>query len=100
MNRPTDLQARLEMVAERIEFPPEPNLAASVRAALEATPSSSVHLGTSTIPKRTLGVPRARWAPALAVLLLAVLAVALSPTTRNAIADWIGLDGGLLIEFG
>lgn len=84
------LEQRLRALGSRLELPAEPDLAGAVRARIEAGPAPSA----------------ARWSLrlrlAVASLVVALLAggvLTLSPTTRNAVADWIGLDG-LKIEYG
>lgn len=87
----SDLQQRLEMVADHVVYPAEPDLASSVRAAIAS------ERARPTATRRPWF--RTRLAPALAALLLAAVALVALPTTRNAIADWIGLNG-LRIGFG
>ena len=93
MSDHSELQRRVEGLAGNLAFPPEPDIASSVRAAVVA--------GAERRPTPWFRSSRwrARLAPALAILLLAAVGLVLSPTTRSAIADWIGLNG-LRIGFG
>ena len=86
------LEDALISLGTRLELPAEPQLARSVRAHLEAHPQERMSAQPLT------GVWRfARLRPALGlaalVVCLAALVLVFSPSTRNAVADWIGLDG-------
>jgi hypothetical protein len=84
-------RALIEM-ATRIDWPPEPDLAPGVRAALEAVPSPR--------PRRAWTMPRRAFAFGTAlVVVIATLTLAFSPATRQAVADWLGI-GGVRISFG
>lgn len=77
-----DLEERLVRLSERLEFPPEPPLAASVRARIERE-------------SRRGGRSRSRWMGRfvlVATCLVGVLLV-LSPGSRRAVAGFLGLDG-------
>jgi hypothetical protein len=84
--RSYDLEAALVALAARLDVPDGPNLAPRVRSAIETAPPHR--------PARRL-LPRLQ--PALAMAAVVAMLVAglllFSPTTREAIADWIGLDG-------
>jgi hypothetical protein len=74
------LELQLRDLTAAVEFPPTPNIAAAVRAQLEA--------------------PRRRWRPsrravaiALAVLAVAVAGVLAVPSARTAILEWLGIKG-------
>lgn len=82
--------ALLEEASRARVFPEAPDLAARVRARIEAGP----------VPVAELRLPRTRWAPArplavaAAVVLLALgLTLSLSVTARRAVADLLGVVG-------
>lgn len=97
-----DLERSLKELAAEIDYPPEPNLARSVRARIEATPrrGAAAAAGGSLLPLRRL---RPRWGTALVaaavVLLTATVSLVALPGVRSAVADWLGL-GGVRIETG
>ena len=72
----TELETRLAEL--RVEWPPEPDVAARVMARLEVEP-----------PRRRL---RPAWAVALAVLVLGG-GVAAVPSARSAVLRWLGIEG-------
>jgi hypothetical protein len=84
-----DLEARLGDLAAVVELPDTPPLSGRVSARLRSEPA----------PGRRRGLRlRARWSrvPALglaAVVLLAAIALTLSPSARRAVAGWLGLPG-------
>ena len=82
-----ELELELRELSSRLELPPEPDIASSVRATLRAPQAR-----TSWDP---VGLHNWRGviAAAAAVLLLTAVGLLASPTTRHAVADWIGLDG-------
>ncbi len=84
------LERALSALAREVAFPETPDLAGAVRARIEAAE------GTPQLRDRT----RLRWAilGAAALVLVAGLAVALSPAARDAVADWLGL-GGIRIRY-
>lgn len=87
------LGARLKDLGVRIDYPPTPDMAAAVRARIVAQASSrSFWRGLLAGPARA---PRAQRRLALAVVVAAaVLALlALNPSTRDAVARFIGLKG-------
>ncbi|MDQ3758388.1 MAG: hypothetical protein M3331_00370 [Actinomycetota bacterium] len=90
-----DLQARLERLAQEIEFPPTPDLAPAVAARLEKGPG----LEQAPRPIRPRIVPARRTlAIALAGLLAATAtALAASPGLRDAVLDAFGI-GGVRVE--
>lgn len=95
--RPDDLERALTLLATRVEFPPTPDLAASVHAALVAPP-------VVAYPERA---GRGWWrnsrqlALAAAIVLLVLIGVAAIPRARHAVADWLGLPGiHIVIERG
>ena len=86
------LEARLLELGEHIAYPPVPALATRVTARLQSPPRR----GPLVFPS---------WSRARAVLvaatMIAVLATGVlvaSPTTRQAVADWLGI-GGIRITF-
>ena len=91
MRDASDLHEQIERLADRIALPPAPELATSVRAAIASERSGSMTTRRPSLSRRL--------APVLVALLLAALALVALPTTRNAIADWMGLNG-LRIGFG
>lgn len=82
--RPDELERILTDLATRVDFPATPNLAASVHVAIATT-------------RGDIGRPwrhAPRWiAVAVAVVLIALIATAVNPRTRHAVADWLGLPG-------
>lgn len=87
----TEPETALVGLAPRLAFPPTPDLAGAVRAEIAGSPVSA---------RRRL-IPSWRPALALATALAAVTlgVMTFSPATREAVADWIGLDG-VRITFG
>lgn len=85
------LERALRDLSAHVAFPPEPDLAPRVVAAIEIERSR----------RTAVPVPRRRPARAvafgMAVLVAATLTVALSPATREAVADFLGI-GGVRIE--
>ena len=75
-----ELELALRQLGGLVEFPPEPDLAGSVRRRLGEAPSR-------------------RWAPrrialvALAVLVVAVGAAMVVPSARTAVLEWLGIKG-------
>lgn len=97
MSSQSSLEHRLQQLAGRLDLPAEPDLAFSVRAAI----ADGDHTAAAQSP--ALRRPRhplwsRRLAPVLVVALLAVAGVIALPGAREAVADWIGLDG-LRIDF-
>ena len=76
-----ELELQLQDLAPAIEFPPTPDLAAAVRARLEAAP-----------PRRRRPSRRAL-AIAFAVLVVVVAGVLAVPSARTAILEWLGIKG-------
>ena len=72
----SELETRLAEL--RVEWPPEPDVAARVRTRLEAEPR----------PRRF----RRAWAVALAILVLGG-GVAAVPSARSAVLRWLGIEG-------
>lgn len=79
-----DIENALVALAPRVAFPVEPDLAGSVRARIEAAAPRTVRRGPSWRPA---------FAVAAGVVVLAAGLLTFSPATREAVADWIGLDG-------
>ena len=75
-----ELELALRQLGAAVEFPPEPDLAGSVRRRLGEAPSR-------------------RWAPrrialvALAVLVVTVGAALVVPSARTAVLEWLGIKG-------
>ena len=86
----SSLEDALVALGPRLAFPAEPELAGRVRTQIES----------ARVPARRR-MPSWRPAFAVATILVATTAALLvfSPTTREAVADWIGLDG-VRITFG
>jgi hypothetical protein len=83
-----DLERALLELAPRLEFPPTPDLALAVRRRLaERAPAPRRWFGLAT------GWPRALAVALVAVLVLVGVGVAVSPDTREAIAERLGLRG-------
>lgn len=95
--RPDELERILTDLAPRIAFPPVPDLAASVHAALAAEPARVWPIRSTPDWRHTR-----RWlALAAAILLLAVIGTVAIPRARHAVADWLGLPGiHIVIEHG
>lgn len=85
------LEQRLRRAARHIALPDTPDLADRVMIAIERSPAAQ--------PLRRPFWARPAFAGAFAVLLVAVSALVFSPVAREAVADWIGLDG-LRIRYG
>ena len=82
------LEARLRRAADRIELPDTPDLAGRVVAELQ-----------SALPRRVRHWwARPIFAAAALVVVVAAATLVFSPTARDAVAGWIGLDG-LSIEY-
>ena len=77
------LEDRLRRAASRIELPDTPDLADRVLGALQNAPVRQVRPWWS----------RSTFAAAALVLMLAAATLVFSPTARDAVAGWIGLDG-------
>jgi hypothetical protein len=77
---PPDLELALRELEP--DWPPTPDLAASVRARL-AGPA----------PARRLAVPRAAWVAALLALLVAAGVLSASRSARSSVLRWLGLQG-------
>ena len=77
------LEARLRRVTSRIELPDTPDLADRVVAELQA--------GAPRHPRSWWARPI--FAAAALVVVLAAVTLVFSPTARDAVAGWIGLDG-------
>jgi hypothetical protein len=92
--RSLDLENELRSLALAIDYPPERDLAISVRQRIEAGP----------VPHRRPAARAGRWLgniaislrrPAFAatvVVVLASLVLMMSPAARVAVADWLGFD--------
>ena len=76
------LETRLSELA--VEWPPEPDVAARVRARLEAEPAEPARRSRRLRP--AIAVP-------LALLALAVGGVAAVPSARSAVLRWLGIEG-------
>ncbi len=78
------LEGALTSLGERLELPMHPDIA----------PRVIVHLNEHPVPERERWV--VRWRPVLSaatgVAVVAVMMMMFSPATRDAVADWIGLD--------
>lgn len=89
-----DLERSLEELSTHIVYPPEPDVARSVRARIEAAPRSR-----GAAPR----VSWPRWRPALVAATVALVVGAVSlvalPGVRSAVAEWLGL-GGVRIQTG
>jgi hypothetical protein len=89
--RMDDLRAELVELAASIEFPTEPNLAPLV--------ADRIRAGVRPQPAPRQLIARRGFAVSLAVAVVLVSAVmVLSPSTRHAVADFLGI-GGARIEF-
>ena len=82
------LEARLRRAGSRIDLPEAPDVADRVVAALQNAPARRVPPWWA----------RPTFAAAALVLVLAAATLVFSPTAREAVAGWIGLDG-LSIEY-
>jgi hypothetical protein len=88
----TDLEAELLTLGRHLDYPATPDIAAGVRDTLAAQPAP--------IPLSQARLSRTRrWAvlAAAGVLVLLVTALAVVPTSRNAIADRLGLRGADIV---
>ena len=90
MSARASLEGALVELASTIEWPPEPDVSARVVAAIESRVAAPV----SARPPLRRG-----WAFAAALVLLVAALFTFSPTTREAVADFIGL-GGIRISSG
>lgn len=77
-----ELERALVVLGRQVEFPPEPDLAAAVRARIERRPR---------VPRRALVI-------AFAALVVAIAAAFAVPPARSAILRWFGFHG-VRIEF-
>ena len=75
------IESRLADLAAHVELPPAPDIAARVRARVEAEP-----------PRRAWRLRPALAVP-LALLALAVGGVAAVPSARSAVLRWLGIEG-------
>jgi hypothetical protein len=80
-----ELDRELILLGRRLEWPPEPQLAARVRAELGEEPARAFPW------RRTLVI-------ALAVLVVAVAATFAVPSARTAILRWLGLEHVRVVE--
>ena len=92
-NHAGDLEDALVSLGRWLDLPAEPELAEAVRAHLEAHPKEEGRR-VPRLPRRST-FERLRPALGIAAAMIAIVGVVLvfSPTTRSAVADWIGLDG-------
>ena len=81
---PDRLEQRLAALAAEVEFPPTPDLAATVR--------SRIAEGAPRPPRRPVPARRSL-ALALAVLLVLAAVAGAVPAVRDAVGDLLGLDG-------
>ena len=92
--RRLDLENELRSLAPAIDYPPERDLAITVRGRIEAGPV--LRRGPTARPSRWLGnVALSLRRPAFAATMIVVLAslvLMLSPSARVAVADWLGFD--------
>jgi hypothetical protein len=77
----SELEARLADLAAHLELPPEPDMAARVRARVEAA------------PQRRAWRLRPALAVPLALLAFAVGGVAAVPSARSTVLRWLGIEG-------
>lgn len=84
------LELMLTALAREVAFPETPDLARAVRARIAAGPRESVRVR-----------PRRLWLAlgAAVLVVVATLGLALSPSARDAVADFLGL-GGIRIGYG
>ena len=81
--RDRELERALRALAARVDYPPERDVRAAVRARLEASP-----------PPTVAGRPRFVYAAGFAATVLLVAAVlTFSPAARDAVADLLGVRG-------
>lgn len=90
--QPTDreIERALRDLRARLDYPPTPDLATTVRTRLQAQPRRSRSFWAplvTTMPPRRLAFA------ALAIVLLAGALLLLSPATRSAVADRLGVRG-------
>lgn len=90
--QPTDreIERALRELRARLDYPPTPDLATTVRARLQAQPRRSRSVWA---PLVTTTPPRRLALAALAIVLLAGALLLLSPATRSAVADRLGVRG-------
>jgi len=81
----SSLQRELTALRSSIDWPTEPDVAASVSTRI-----------ADEVPRRR--APRRRLALALAVVLAALLAVLAVPPARTAIFDWLGIGGVTIVQ--
>lgn len=91
-----DLDAQLRRLGARITYPATPDLVVGLRAGLAAAPHRPALLGWLWRPRSRAALALASLAVLLATASAAVLL--LSPQTRAAVADRLGLPG-LLLEY-
>ncbi|MDQ3957492.1 MAG: hypothetical protein M3273_04130, partial [Actinomycetota bacterium] len=81
----SSLEERLERAGRAMQWPAVPDVSVAVRAAVSGTPARGLRWWTKPVAAAGLAVL------ALVVALSGVLA--LSPATRRAVADWLGVRG-------
>jgi hypothetical protein len=86
------LESRLADLAAHVELPPEPDVAARVRARVAAEPA---HRGrwSRPLPLRRVRGLRPAFALPLALLALVLGGVAAVPSARSAVLRWLGIEG-------
>ena len=89
LTRFADLEQALTDLAPRVAYPPTPDLAATIRARIAAEPAES-RPGWSW---PALLRPRRLAIAALALLIIAIGALAVSPELRTAVAKRLGIHG-------
>ena len=94
----SELETRLSEL--QVEWPPEPDVSARVRARIEAEPRQRGRRGPrveGALPERTRRRFARRLRPAfaipLALLAVAVGGVAAVPSARSAVLRWLGIEG-------
>jgi hypothetical protein len=102
-HRELDLERALADLAAALEFPPTPDLAATVTARLDEAPAPAPAPPTPADRARRWLAGLAGWrrlaAAGLAVVLLAAAVLVASPGTREAVARRLGLRG-IGVELG
>ncbi len=83
----------LRELAAHLDYPPTPDLARAVRERLASAPTRRPRW----YAPRLLLAPRRLALAALLVAALVGATLALSPTARNAVAEWLGLPGLTII---